>query len=170
MEIWRPVSGYEGLYEVSNQGRVRSFHKSIRNPEVPRILAPGNVRGYRQVCLRKNGENASGLVHRLVALAFVGHPPTPDHQVNHKDFNKANNVPENLEWVTQAENNIYSKDVIPRNRGEANHSKLTEKQVIEMRRRHRCDDISYAELGRIYGVSLQTCSAIIRRKKWRHVP
>lgn len=169
MEIWRPVSGYDGLYEVSNQGRVRSFHKSIKNPEIPRILAPGNVRGYRQIVLRKDGKNASGLIHRLVAIAFIGPPPTPDHEINHKDFNKSNNVPENLEWVTHAENNIYSKDVIPRNRGEANHSKLTEAQVIQMRLRYRNDDVTYAQLARDYGVSANTCYDIIKRNKWRHI-
>ena len=168
-EIWRPVFGYEGLYEVSNQGRVRSFHKSIKNPEIPRILAPGNVRGYRQIVLRKDGKNASGLVHRLVAMAFVGLPPTPDHQVNHKDFNKSNNVPENLEWVTQAENNIYSKDVIPRNRGEANHSKLTEKQVIDLRKRRLMGE-TYPSLSARFKVSKHTCWLIVMRRKWRHVP
>lgn len=168
-EIWRPVPGYEGLYEVSNQGRVRSFHKSIKNPEIPRILAPGNVRGYRQIVLRKDGKNASGLVHRLVAMAFIGPPPTPDHQINHKDFDKSNNVPENLEWVTSAENVIYSKDVIPRNRGEANHSKLTEKQVIDLRKRRLMGE-TYPSLSARFKVSENTCWMIVHYRKWAHVP
>lgn len=102
-------------------------------------------------------------------MAFVGLPLAPDHQVNHKDFNKSNNVPDNLEWVTQAENNIYSKDAIPRNRGEANHSKLTEKQVIEMREWYAVGGVTYDQLAAHYGVSNTTCYLIIKRRKWSYL-
>lgn len=162
MEEWRDVIGYEGLYAVSNKGRVKSFHGKGR------ILSAGNVRGYRQVCLCRNTKHESGLVHRLVALAFIGQPPTPDHQINHKDFDKSHNVPENLEWVTQTENNIYSKDVIPRNRGERNHSKLTNKQVIKIREL-RLQGATYPQLALHYGVSTQTIFSIVTRRKWKHV-
>lgn len=169
-EIWKPVLGYEGLYEVSNLGRVRSYHESTRRRRAPfHYLSPGNVRGYRQLILCKDGEKRVGLVHRLVAEAFLGPAPIGTPQINHRDFNKSNNRPENLEWVTQTENNRYSAAVIPRNRGETNHSKLTETQVREMRRRYAAGGVTQQQLADELGVSNVTCNLIIRRIKWRHV-
>src|ERR1700761_5934498 len=101
MEKWKPCEGF-GDYEVSDRGRVRSIK---RDP--PTILKPADVRGYRQVVFWIDGKQTSRLVHRLVAIAFIGSPPTPDHTVNHKDYDKSNNLPSNLEWMGQAENNRY---------------------------------------------------------------
>lgn len=168
-EIWKAVSGYEGLYEVSNLGRVRSHYKTGRTLNGPHYMRPGDVRGYKQLVFCKNGEKRVRLVHRLVAEAFLGAPPTPEHQVNHKDMNKANNVPANLEWVTHVANILHAAAVIPRNRGEANHSKLTESEVRAMRRAHALGGVTLNELGRIYGVSSVTAHKIIRREKWKHV-
>ena len=170
-EVWKPVIGFENLYDVSNRGRVRSHHASTRNEwgKYPIILSPGNVRGYRQVHLRKDGVGRSGLIHRLVAEAFIGAPPTPEHEVNHKNFDKSDNRPDNLEWITHAENTRYSALVIPRNRGETNHSKLTEAQVVEIRRRHATNEANFTQLAAEYGVALQTISAIVKRAKWKHV-
>lgn len=169
-EVWKPVVGFEGLYEVSNQGRVRSLLISDKHGATSgHCLKAGDVRGYRQVILRKEGRSHSGLVHRLVAMAFVGLPPTPKHQVNHKDLNKSNNVPENLEWVTQTQNNRHAAPLIPRLRGEANHSKLTEDQVREIRRRYAAGGVTQQALADEFGVSNPTCNLIIRRIKWKHV-
>lgn len=170
-EVWKPVVGYEGFYEVSNYGRVRSYyvrgHTKTRTE--PRILRPGNVRGYQQVLLRKNCASKSGLVHRLVAEAFLGAPPSPEHQVNHKDLNKANNVPDNLEWVTHVENILHAAPLLPRNRGEANHSKLRERDVRYIRERYASGQITLTDLARMFYVSTPTIHAIVRRQKWKHV-
>ena len=91
-EIWKDVKDYEGHYQVSDKGRVKSvkFGKEI-------ILKPGSCRGYLQVGLSKNGEIKRYTVHRLVAQAFI---PNPNNlpEVNHKDEIKTNNNIENLEW------------------------------------------------------------------------
>ena len=92
-EIWRPINGYQGLYGVSDQGRVRSLKFGKE-----RILKPRRTpQGYLLVCLCKNGEIKQCLVHRLVSQTFI---PNPDNlpQVNHKDENKENNSVQNLEW------------------------------------------------------------------------
>ena len=98
-EIWKDIEGYEGLYQVSNLGRVKSKHRVSE-----RILKPSiNSRGYMLVILSKNGEYKSGKVHRLVAQSFI--PNTENKpQVNHIDENKTNNMASNLEWVTVKEN------------------------------------------------------------------
>ena len=106
-EIWKPVIGYEGLYEVSNLGRVRSIDRLVKysNGQIHlhkgRMLSPGLVHklGYLQVALCNNGKIKHKMVYRLVAEAFL---PNPDNlpQVNHKDENPFNNCVENLEWCT----------------------------------------------------------------------
>ena len=104
-EIWKDIDGYEGLYQVSNLGRVKSLNYLHTGKE--RNLKPGtDGSGYRFVGLYKNGKTRLFYIHRLVAKAFI---PNPDGklEVNHKDENKTNNCVDNLEWMTRQENNNY---------------------------------------------------------------
>lgn len=99
-EIWKNVSMFNGLYKVSNLGRVCRFHKHTP----PRILQPHlNTHGYVQVCLSKGEVRKFCTVHRLVATAFIPNPQNKD-QINHIDGNKLNNSVNNLEWCTAKEN------------------------------------------------------------------
>ena len=101
-EIWRDIVGYEGLYQVSNLGNVKSLNYNKTGKE--RNLKPGtDGSGYRFVNLCKNGKIRLFKIHRLVAQAFL---ENPDHKsdVNHKDENKTNNCVDNLEWMTSKEN------------------------------------------------------------------
>lgn len=103
-EEWRDIRGYEGHYQVSNYGRVRSFITCNAHPNAPRILAQ-NVRQRGYVYCHVGERHRS--VHRLVAEAFI---PNPDGlpQVNHIDGNKRNNRADNLEWVSSQENTIHA--------------------------------------------------------------
>lgn len=109
-EEWRPIPGYEGLYEVSDRGRVRSLDRTIqRNGRSHRIrgvvLAQSSTGpGYRHVSLRSGGRAFTQLVHRAVLLAFVGPCPT-GMESRHLDGEPDNNVPSNLAWGTHSENN-----------------------------------------------------------------
>lgn len=99
-EIWKDIEGYEGLYQVSNVGRVKSVRKNI-------ILKSRIERnGYESVKLSANNISKGYYIHRLVANAFI---PNPDNlpQVNHKDENKTNNCVDNLEWCTRHYNHNY---------------------------------------------------------------
>ena len=118
-EIWKPVPGYEGLYEVSTSGRVKACARTVvgRNqssefkryyPE--KILAFHYLEhGYTQVYLNKDGHSKGFLVHRLVAQVFIPNPENKP-EVNHKDRNAKNNSLTNLEWVTKQENIDHALD------------------------------------------------------------
>ena len=100
-EIWKDIQGYEGLYQVSNLGRVKSLYKGG-------TILKGSVnnRGYHIVMLYKGGKYKHFLIHRLVAQAFISNPQKLP-QVNHKDEDKSNNSVSNLEWCTNIYNNLY---------------------------------------------------------------
>ena len=108
-EVWKDVVGYEGRYQVSNKGNVRSVERkdSIGRKCGGRVLKPiNNGRGYLRVTLHKNGKYKTRFIHRLVADAFV---PNPDNlpQVNHIDEVKTNNELSNLEWCDTKHNINY---------------------------------------------------------------
>lgn len=98
-EVWKPVKGYEGIYEVSNIGRVRTLRTN-------KIITPKFTKGYCYVRLYKDGKGKQKYIHRIVAEAFI---PNPENlpQVNHKDENPKNNSVDNLEWCTAKYNANY---------------------------------------------------------------
>lgn len=108
-EMWKDIIGYEGLYQISNYGNVKSLEKKVMNrtnkERILKIFDNGN--GYYQVVLQKNKKKKSYKVHRLVAEAFISNPNNLPC-VNHKDCNRKNNKFENLEWCTVDYNVKYA--------------------------------------------------------------
>ena len=100
-EIWKDVKDYEGLYQVSNTGKVRSLKRHI-------ILKPShNHKGYLHIILYKNAKSKVGIIHRLVAEAFIPNLENKP-QVNHINGIKTDNNSDNLEWCTNAENQRHA--------------------------------------------------------------
>jgi len=104
-EIWKHAVGFSSWFEVSNKGRCRSLGHTVGKRVFPaKIVNQYNNRGYKTVCApMAGGKNKIISVHRLVAIAFIPNPENKPH-VNHKNFCKSDNVVENLEWMTCAEN------------------------------------------------------------------
>jgi hypothetical protein len=169
-EEWRPVVGYEGLYEVSNLGRVRSLESANRRRRGS-VMMRGWIDPWRYhlVELTKDGSARAHRVHRLVLAAFVG--PRPDGYVcGHLDGVSTNNVVSNLKWITPAENAAHRDMHGTTAHGERlNVSHLTADMVREIRARHEAGE-SYRSLAKAYGVcSKEHVYGICKRKYWVRV-
>lgn len=114
-EEWKPICGYEGIYDVSNYGRVRSYPRNGTRDKRVHILKPSITRrGDKKVSLFRNNSAKYATIHQLVAQAFI---PNPDGktEVNHKDGDPSNNNVNNLEWVTKSENHLHRVYVLNKN-------------------------------------------------------
>lgn len=179
-EIWKPVKDFEGMYEVSNTGKVKSIKRSITTssgrilPIPERILSGSkDTKGYLQVEFKKNGKRHIYFTHRLVAEAFL-ELKEGKNQVNHKDGNKLNNSVENLEWVTCQENIIHAwKNNLNKpflGEKHPNH-KLTEDEVRFIKTNYKPRDREFGAnaLARRFGVSVSPICEIVNNKRWTHI-
>lgn len=180
-ENWKNIEGYEGLYQVSNFGRIRGLDRVVErknnNPTTIKGRVKNNqqyVNGYLFVALCKNGIKKPLSVHRLVANSFI---PNPDNkpEVNHKDLNKHNNHVDNLEWCSHSENHIHKNKsgiISPcfiNNNGENNgRSKLTEGDVITIKKRMANGEIQKAIASEYY-MSPSAINAIAKGKNWKNL-
>jgi hypothetical protein len=167
METWKPIVGWEDIFEVSDQGRVRRLcgaHGTVAG----RIRkTPLSSWGYPRVNLQQNGRMQGIQVHRAVAAAFLG-PCPAGKEVNHIDGNPANAALTNLEYVTSSENRLHSYRVLGRQpcRGAAQGSaKLSEEQVLEIVKRHKGGE-QQITLAAHFGVTPPTINAIVVGRKW----
>lgn len=178
MEIWKPVVNFENRYEVSNFGRVRGIFICNACPEPKMLTTSICERGYAKIYLvGDNGKKLTTRVHILVCKAFHGLPPTHLHTVNHKDGNKLNNIPENLEWMTPKEQMVHAYHVLgktsTRPRGHGNHwcANYTDEEIKLIRKLH-CDGLGYHKICHALGnkTSWVAIQLIITGKTYTHVP
>jgi len=168
-EIWKDIEGYEGRYQVSNLGRVKSLN--YRHTDQERILQPIPFsHGYLVVNFLKNKKHKTFLIHRLVAQSFI---PNPDNkpQVNHINGVKTDNRVVNLEWVTPLENTQHAiKTNLFMNGGQYNYrAKFTNEQVKKIREEYipRDKNHNMIALAKKYKVSVQTIQNITANKKYK---
>ncbi len=169
-EIWKPIKEYAGIYSVSNLGRVRR-EPSFCNKK-PRFIK-GHITdyGYHRVGFCVNKITVKFLVHRLVGFAFLGEPTAEQTDINHKDGNKLNNLPDNLEWCSRGENARHAFKYLPRKgvKGEHNNCAKLKDSDIPIIRQLLKEGISQAKIGRRFNVSQRAIWQISSGKKWTHI-
>lgn len=177
-EIWKDIAGYEGYYQISNLGRVKSLERiaitkiGSKQPVNERILVAGyDTAGYYRVALCKNAKSRTRKVHRLVAQAFI---PNPENKktVNHKNGIKDDNRVENLEWATYKENNDHAIDTgllikNCRKGDECSFSKLKGSDIPVLRELN--NTMKHREIAKIYNVHKSTIEGVVYRRNWKHI-
>jgi hypothetical protein len=131
MEEWKSIIGYEGLYEISNLGKVKSLifrNGTTFKPKSQIMSSHDNGNGYEYISLAKNKKKKNFYIHRLVAAHFVLNKLN-NNVVNHKDCNKKNNYFDNLEWVTTKENVLYSSYLMKKSKLKCKISNTGEKYI-----------------------------------------
>lgn len=172
MEIWKPILGYVGLYEVSNLGRVRRIVEFFKAPKPPFILKlQKHNHGYLTATLHTGAVNGvrqqkTFLVHRLVMSSFI---ENSDLHVNHINGNKHDNSLNNLEYCTIQENNSHAtKSNLVAYGSRVSGSKLTDKDILEIR--HLKDGgFSIKSIASKFNVHEQNIYQIIQGKTWARV-
>ena len=167
-EVWLPIAGFEGLYEVSDLGRVRSLKGRHGQGKVLAPKLPDYKHQYKAVSLHKNGKRSRRHVHRLVADAFIGPRPHPDSQMRHLNGDRGDNRATNLKWGTALEN---ASDRTKHGRSLAGvrhtQAKLTNADVRRIRA--LAYTMSQRKLAAKFGVSQKTVWRIIHRGNWQCV-
>lgn len=162
-EKWLPVPGFEGFYEVSNEGRVRRVAGG-RGITVGRIRKPVSHNRYLVVQLWKNNKGYGRFVHCLVASAFLGQTPE-GHEVNHKDGHKSNCALSNLEYVTRSENNKHAYATGLRRSGDAHPlATITSDRIAELRALHVPGVYGCRRLAKRFQMNVSTVKLILNRK------
>lgn len=174
MEEWKPIPGYEGLYEVSNRGAVRSLDRIV----IGRWGTPRRVRSrtlriakakYVLATLSRDGVSKTFAVHRLVCEVFNGPPPSSNMHAAHKDGNPYNNVPENLYWATPSENCEDRKRHGTWVHGtRVNTNKLSERDVEQIASLCR-SGVSRKDVAQQYGVHRSSVDQLMRGATWKHL-
>lgn len=176
-EEWRDVVGYEGFYQVSNLGRVRSLDRYVRHSSGGKMLRRSkvlkltpDVDGYSTVGLYLGGKSSTFKVHRLVAEVFI---PNFDNlpEVNHKDGVKSNNNLGNLEWSTHKENmqHAFKTGLAKPNRGESCHTAKLCRADIPVIRARLANGESLKAIASAYSVDPSTIWSIKIRESWAHI-
>jgi len=177
-EIWKDIQDYENRYQVSNLGRIKSLERIVilRNGWIPkqkrkeRILKNAvNPNGYMITTLYKLNKRKTCTIHRLVLMAFIG---KSNLECNHKNGIKTDNRLENLEYCTPSENIQHAIKIGLRREkfGEdAKYSKLTEKQVLEIRKLYKTGKFTQKEIAKNYDITSENIGYIVNRKTWTHI-
>lgn len=172
MEIWKPIKGFEGFYQVSNKGNVKSLGgwcgSSLRKEHT--ISKSITRDGYEKVRLNWDGKDVTVKVHRLVAEAFIENP-LQKNTVNHIDGNKRNNCVENLEWCDRSEQMLhaYKLGLKKAAKGTRNrNAKLTDEDVKEIRRVYvkYSREFGTVALGKKYGVTNRVIDNVVLGKSY----
>ena len=180
-EKWKPVY-FKGIdpdekYEISNYGRIRRFNPKSKDWK---IHNPSNVNGYAYFSFRTDQQGGfrnriTKSLHRLVAESFIGPPKGDCNNVIHKDFDKWNNNVSNLTWVTKKDMFAHSRKsprtaaAIERRKGEITNAKLTETDVIRLKKKLRRGKNPLYKIAKEFGITHTQLNRIRRGENWAHI-
>ena len=169
-EVWRDIPEYDGLYQASDYGRIRTISGKASECRGGNFVMKPFVDdcGYLRIALYKEGKYRKFKVHRLVAFAFV---PNPDNlpEVNHINGLKTDNRPCNLEWMTRRDNSLHAIKYGLQGIGEKSpRAKMTEKQVLDIRADYM-SGISFTEILSKYNTPYHATYKVITNKNWKHL-
>lgn len=175
-EQWKDITGYEGFYQISNWGRVKSLPRWVRGVYNSKQYRKGGVLqpildrdGYHFVNLSKNGNMQSIRVHRLVLMTFIGHCPEGMECRHFPDRDVTNNHLENLSWGTKEQNTKDRTTHGTERFGERHHNcKLTVAKVRRIRKLYT-QGWSYKQLASKFRVDWTNIRCVVRRRTWKHV-
>ena len=169
---WKPVLGFEGYYEVSNKGDVKSLtnRKTMKNGVSKlfrgKVLSSYSDKdGYRCIDLYKDGVRSKKKIHRLVCESFI-RPPLENEQVNHINGIKYDNNISNIEWVMPKENVKHSYYVL-KNKG--SKRSLSDEQVLEIRDIYKKGELSFQEIGNLFNVSKHIIYYLLKGVTYKNV-
>lgn len=165
-EVWLPIHGWEGLYEISNMGRVKSFKRKI----VKILKQEVQKYDYLQTQFIKLGITTRQKVHRVVAITFIPNPENKP-QVNHINGIKHDNRVENLEWCTAHENMVHAFTIgLKRNLSGVNsiRSNLSIENINEIFKL-REENQTYSKIGAKFNLTKGAIYRILKKKSWQHI-
>lgn len=162
-EVWKDINGFEGMYQISNLGRVKSLVRPYHPKEqilTNRVQCPGRKSRYKRVVVHlwKDGKTCPMKVHRLVAEAFIENP-NGYTMINHIDSNPLNNDISNLEWSTSLHNNRHGM----RFGKMSDRVKITDEKAVEISRLYEAN-VPIAEIGKRYGITPRNVYAYAKSK------
>lgn len=165
MEIWKDIKGFDGFYQISNYGAVRSFNKGVMR--IRKLSFTHD--GYAKIRLQHNNRDITTRIHRLVANAFIDNPDNKS-TVNHKDGNKLNNYVGNLEWATRHEQTQHSYDWGLKKPVHTNR-KLSDDAIKYIRSHYKRYSTEYGTvaLGKKFGVTNRVIGLVVRNKAYKNV-
>jgi DNA-directed RNA polymerase specialized sigma subunit len=182
MEIWKDIEGWQGMFKISNFGRVKSLErfntltrkgttfKSFIEEKILRIST--DKVGYKIISLESSLKQAKKTykIHRLVAIHFIQNPENKP-MVNHKNGIKSDNRVENLEWSTSKENCVHAHEnnLVDISKGENHYrSKLTERTVFEIKY-GKFEGMSHSQIGKMFGIKRLQVLKIRNGINWKHI-
>lgn len=184
--MWCDIKGFEGKYQVSNLGEVKSLKRLLKTSNGKqwyvreRILKQNDSKGYKKVVLQNKSIKKTIKVHRLVADGFIENPGNKPC-VNHKDGDKTNNNITNLEWVTYSENTIHAWKTglkVKKQGEDHNTSKYSNNEIRAVRNIYDNKEyyekilnkkLTYKMIGRIFGMDSANVGYIVRRQSWKDI-
>lgn len=184
-EIWKDIPGFEGYYQASNLGNIKSLDRTIATKnrwgqDNPRKYKGKAIKpqfskvGYYVVKLNTGKFSRSYYIHHLVMKSFTPNPdPIRLSNINHKDGNKLNNRLENLEWCTPKQNTRHGIEMgltpVPGKGTDNPRAQLVEEQVHQIRDLYKTNQYTYNQLGNMFNVSKHTIADIVLKRNWQHI-